>query len=158
MAAASDPPPTEPTDWAARLVQRLLGSPFPLLLMLLAVVGGAAALLLTPREEEPQIVVPVADVVIQAPGLPAAQVERQVATPLEKLLSGIDGVEHVYSVSRTGQAVVTVRFFVGEDREDSLVKIHNEVTSHSDQVPAAVTSWVVRPLSVDDVPILLAVL
>ncbi len=158
MAAASDPPPPEPTDWAARLVQRLLGSPFPLLLMLLAVVGGAAALMLTPREEEPQIVVPVADVVIQAPGLPAAQVERQVATPLEKLLSGIDGVEHVYSVSHTGQAVVTVRFYVGEDREDSLVKIYNEVNSHSDQVPAAVTSWVVRPLSVNDVPIVLAVL
>ncbi len=76
----------------------------------------------TPREEEPQIVVPMADVFISAPGLTANQVERQVVTPLEKLLTQIDGVEHVYSVSNNDNAVVTVRFYVSEDREDSLVK------------------------------------
>ena len=75
----------------------------------------------TAREEEPQIVVPMADVLVTAPGLSAKQVERQIATPLEKFLHQIDGVEHVYSMSRPDQCVVTVRFYVGEDREDSLI-------------------------------------
>ena len=80
---------------------------------------GAAALILTPREEEPQIVVPMADVMIEAPGLAAEEVERQITQPLEKLLYQIDGIEYVYSMSQNGHAVVTARFFVGEDREDS---------------------------------------
>lgn len=99
-----------------------------------------------------------ADVFITAPGLSANQVERQITTPLEKLLAQIDGVEHVYSVSKTGNAVVNVRFFVGQDRVSSLVKIYNKIYSNTDQVPAAVTSWVVKPVEVDDVPILLIAL
>lgn len=145
-------------DWATRLIGRMLDNPLPAILMFIAVAGGVIALLLTPREEEPQIVVPLADVVIHAPGLSAHQVERQVATPLEKLLFQIDGVEYVYSMSRAGYAVVTVRFYVGEDREDSLVKIYNQVNSNLDKVPDAVTSWVVKPIEIDDVPIVLAAL
>jgi multidrug efflux pump subunit AcrB len=133
-------------------------SPLPLLLLLVAFAGGIVALVITPREEEPQIVVPMADVLVTAPGLGAEQVERQIATPLEKFLHQIDGVEHVYSMSRAGQCVVTVRFFVGEDREDSLVKIYNKVFSQIDHIPAAVQSWVVKPIEVDDVPIVVAVL
>ncbi len=134
--------------------------PMPLLLLLLLVAfaGGIVALLITAREEEPQIVVPLADVIVAAPGLSAEQVKRQIATPLEKFLHQIDGVEYVYSMSRPGQCVVTVRFFVGEDREDSLVKIYNKVFSQIDQIPAAVQSWVVKPIEVDDVPIVAAVL
>ena len=92
-----------------------------------------------------------ADVFITAPGLAALQVERQVTTPLEKLLAQIDGVEHVYSQSANGSAVVTVRFYVGENREQSLVKIYNKIYSNTDKVPAAVASWVVKPVEVDDV-------
>jgi multidrug efflux pump subunit AcrB len=121
-------------------------------------VAGAVALLLTPREEEPQIVVPMADVHVRAPGLPVEEIERQVATRLEKLLAQIDGVEDVYSMSLPGRAVLTVRFFVGEDREDSLVKIYNKVFSNVDRVPPAVESWVVKPIEIDDVPILVATL
>ena len=84
--------------------------PLPLLLLLVAFVGGIVALMITPREEEPQIIVPMADVIVAAPGLGAEQVERQIATPLEKLLYQIDGVEYVYSMSRPEQCVVTVRF------------------------------------------------
>jgi multidrug efflux pump subunit AcrB len=145
-------------DWAARLVAHAVGSPLPAILAVVAIFGGAVALFLTPREEEPQIVVPVADVFVSAPGLSAEQVERQVATPLEKLLFQIDGVEYVYSMSQPGRAVVTVRFYVGENREDSLVKIYNKVNSNADEVPAAVSSWVVKPVEIDDVPIVLAVL
>ncbi len=132
--------------------------PLPLLLLLVALVGGIVALMITAREEEPQIIVPMADVLVAAPGLSAQQVERQIATPLEKLLYQIDGVEYVYSLSRADQCVVTVRFYVGEDREDSLVKIYNKVFSQIDRIPAAVHSWVVKPIEVDDVPILVAVL
>ena len=150
--------PTQRSDWLSRMLGATMEGPLPLFVLLVAFVGGIVALMLTPREEEPQIVVPMADVLVTAPGLSAEQVERQIATPLEKFLHQIDGVEHVYSTSRPGQCVVTVRFFVGEDREDSLVKIYNKVFSQIDQIPAAVRSWVVKPIEVDDVPIVVAVL
>jgi multidrug efflux pump subunit AcrB len=141
-----------------RLIDVFLKGDLAPLLILLSLLGGAVALYATPREEEPQIVVPMADVVVMAPGLPADEVERQVATPLEKLLYQIDGVEYVYSMSKPGQAIITVRFYVGEDREDSLVKIYNKVDSNNDIVPPAVTGWVVKPLEIDDVPILIVTL
>ena len=149
---------TQRSDWLSRMLAATMEGPLPLLLLLVAFAGGIVALMITAREEEPQIVVPLADVIVAAPGLSAEQVERQIATPLEKFLHQIDGVEHVYSMSRPGQCVVTVRFFVGEDREDSLVKIYNKVFSQIDQIPAAVRSWVVKPIEVDDVPIVVAVL
>ena len=105
-----------------------------------------------------QIVVPMADVIIAAPGLPVAEVERQIATPLEKLLFQIDGVENVYSNSLSSQAIVTVRFYVGEDRENSLVKIYNKVFSNIDVIPPDVANWVVKPIEIDDVPIVIATL
>ena len=117
--------------------------------------AGAIALLVTPREEEPQIVVPFADVFVQIPGASAEEVENLVATPLENRLWEIDGVEYVYSMSRPGEAVVTVRFFVGEDRERSLVKMCNKILSNQDAVPPGVTGWIVKPVEIDDVPILL---
>lgn len=145
-------------DWSARLIGGLLQGPVPAMLMFVAIAVGLVALWITPREEEPQIIVPLADVLVHAPGLSAEQIERQVTTPLEKLLYQIDGVEYVYSMSQPGRSVVTVRFYVGEDREDSLVKIYNKIYSHTDQVPAAVKSWVVKPIEIDDVPILVATL
>ena len=75
------------------------------------------------------------------------------ATRLEKLLWQVDGVEYVYSMSRPDLAIVTVRFYVGEDRIQSLVKLHNKIVTHMDQVPPGVTGWVIKPVAVDDVPI-----
>ena len=135
-----------------------MSSYFPPMLILLALVLGAVSLWLTPREEDPQIVVPMADVLIEAPGLSARQVATQVTEPLERLLSQIDGVEYVYSQSMTGQALVIVRFYVGEDREDSLVKLYNKLYSNQDQIPAVVHNWSVKPVEIDDVPILVAAL
>jgi len=145
-------------DWLSHLVAKTLLGPLPLLLLLLALAGGILALLITPREEEPQIIVPLADVFVAAPGLSAEQVERQIAAPLEKLLYQIDGVEYVYSMSSSEQCVVTVRFFVGEDRVDSLVKIYNKLYSETDRIPEAVKSWVIKPVEIDDVPIVVAIL
>ena len=149
---------SDKTDWLARLLDATLKGPLPLFILLIALVGGIVALLVTPREEEPQIIVPMADVFVSAPGLSAEQIERQIATPLEKRLYQIDGVEYVYSMSRSEHCVVTVRFFVGEDRVASLVKIYNKLYSETDNIPPAVKSWVVKPIEIDDVPIVVAVL
>jgi multidrug efflux pump subunit AcrB len=142
----------------SRVVDLFLRGRLAPLLIAGSLAAGAVALLATPREEEPQIVVPMADVHVSAPGLPAEEVERQIATRVEKLVSQIDGVEHVYSISGPGRAVVTVRFHVGEDREDSLVKLYNKIYSNTDRVPAAVRAWVVKPIEIDDVPIVIATL
>lgn len=131
--STNDQPP-----FLTRVVAVFLRGDIAILLTLLSLVLGAAALLLTPREEEPQIVVPMADVFVQAPGLSAAEVEHSVTSRLEKLLSQIDGVEYVYSMSQPGQAIVTVRFYVGEDREDSLVKLYNKLNSNTDEIPPQV--------------------
>lgn len=152
--AANPPESGEPRlGFMARMVRPFVSGQLSILLMVLAVALGAAAIWLTPREEEPQIVVPMADVMVSAPGASAAEVERLVTTPLERLLWQIDGVEHVYSQSRRGQAVVTVRFFVGQDRERSLVKLYNKIAMNVDTVPPLVKGWVVKPVEIDDVPI-----
>ncbi|KAA3612897.1 MAG: AcrB/AcrD/AcrF family protein [Planctomycetota bacterium] len=137
----------------AGVVARFLEGRNALLLLLLALVLGVAAVLGTPREEEPQIVVPLADVFVEVPGYSAKEVERLVATPLERLLWQLDGVEYVYSMSSRDRAIVTVRFFVGQDREDSIIKLRNRIESHLDQVPSIVQGWLVRPIEIDDVPI-----
>ncbi|EGN75947.1 cation/multidrug efflux pump [Idiomarina sp. A28L] len=135
-----------------------LNSTFPPVLIGLALLLGVFALLLTPREEDPQIVVPMADVMVSAPGLSARQIATQITEPLERLVSQIDGVEYVYSQSNRDYANVTVRFYVGEDREDSLVKLYNKLYSSQDQIPAVVANWVVKPVEIDDVPIVIAAL
>lgn len=140
------------------IVARFLHSFFPPILIVLALIAGAAALWLTPREEDPQIIVPMADVLIQAPGLTPGQVENQVTQPLEKLLTQIDGVEDVYATSMKGAAQVIVRFYVGEQREEALIKLYNKIYSNLDLVPPSVTQWAVKPVEIDDVPILVAAL
>ncbi len=137
----------------SRIVEVFLRGNLSLLLILMTLIAGTVALLVTPREEEPQIVVPLADVIVQMPGASAEEVEQQVSTRLERLLYQIDGVEYVYSMSRPGMAIVTVRFYVGEDREDSLIKLYNKIAMHTDIVPPGVVGWVVKPIEIDDVPI-----
>ncbi len=141
-----------------RMVKSTLGGGVPLTIFLLAIAAGIAALQFTPREEEPQIVVPMVDVLIEAPGLSAEQVARQVATPVEKLLAQIPGVEHVYSTSSTGKAAVTLVFYVGEDREVSILNTYNKLYANRDKVPEVVSRWMLSPIEVDDVPIMLLAL
>ena len=135
------------------VVRAFLESNLSIVLILLAAAVGVAALMITPREEDPQIVVPLADVLVDFPGHAPEEVERLVATPLEKLLYQIDGVEYVYSMARENQAVITVRYYVGEDRERSLVKLYKRIDENIDIVPPGVTGWVVKPVEIDDVPI-----
>ena len=136
-----------------RIVKIFLESNLSLILILLATVLGLASLGLTPREEDPQIVVPLADVYVSFPGHSAGETEQLVTTPLEKILYQIDGVEYVYSMSRENQAIITVRYYVGEDRERSLVKLQKKLAENLDIVPPGVTGWVVKPVEIDDVPV-----
>ncbi len=138
----------------ARIVDLFLGSNLSLLLLLASLAAGAVALLVTPREEDPQISVPLADIIVQMPGASAAEVENLVTINLEKRLWEMEGVKHVYSMSRPGMAVVTVRFRVGYDQIKSLVQIYNKLESNRDAVPPGVTGWIVKPVGIDDVPIL----
>jgi multidrug efflux pump subunit AcrB len=137
------------------LMKYTLRGGLPVTLFLVGLAAGALALIFTAREEEPQIVVPMVDVLVQAPGLSARQVERQVTVPLEKLLAQIPGVEHVYSSTATGQAAVTLAFYVGQDREDSILNTYNKLYSNQDRIPPVVSQWLLKPVEVDDVPIVL---
>jgi len=137
----------------ARLVKVFLLSKLPLIFILVSVFAGLVALWATPREEDPQIVVPMMDVLIRFPGASPEEVENLVVINLEKKLWEMDGLEDLYSLARPGFAVVTAKFKVGEDREKSLMKLYNQVWSNIDQVPSGVAGWVVKPMSIDDVPI-----
>ena len=150
--------PAAPSGFIARIVNRFLTSHLAIILIILSLCVGVAAILVTPREEDPQIVVPLADVFVNAPGSDPEEIEKLVSAPLERLLWQIDGVEYVYSMSRQGMAVVTVRFFVGEDRENSLVKIHNKISMNQDIAPSIVKGWVIKPVEINDVPIVNLVL
>lgn len=139
--------------WINGIVRMFLHSNLSLILLVVSVAVGAAALLITPREEDPQIVVPLADIYVNAPGLSSQEVERLVTTPLERVLYQIDGVEYVYSMSREDAAIVTVRFYVGQDRERSLVRLFKKLEESKDLVPPGVAGWVMKPVEIDDVPI-----
>jgi multidrug efflux pump subunit AcrB len=137
----------------ARIVDLFLGSNLSMLLLLASLAAGAVALLVTPREEDPQISVPMADIIVQMPGASAAEVENLVTINLEKRLWEMEGVRHIYSISRPGMAMVTVRFRVGYDQTKSLVQIYNKLESNRDAAPPGVTGWIVKPVGIDDVPI-----
>ncbi len=143
----------ESKGFVQRTVEIFLRGNLSPMLIVISLLAGAVALLVTPREEEPQIVVPLADLFVEVPGASAEEVERQVTSRLEKLLYQIDGVEYVYSMSKPNRAIVTVRFYVGEDREDSLVKLQTKLAMHSDEIPANVAGWAIKPVEIDDVPI-----
>lgn len=144
---------TGPSDPISRLVKVFLQSNLSIVLILVSVAVGAAALLGTPREEDPQIVVPLADVYVSFPGHDAEEVERLVTTPLERMLYQIDGVEYVYSTTQDDSAVITVRFYVGQDRERSLVKLFKRLQENADAIPPGVAGWVMKPVEIDDVPV-----
>jgi multidrug efflux pump subunit AcrB len=140
---------------SGRIAKFFLHSQMTPLLALVAVLLGLFAVLVTPREEEPQINVTMANVMIAYPGASARDVVQTVATPAEQVLSQIAGVDHVYSVSQPGMAVITVQFKVGEEHVASLVKLYDVVNSHSDWLPPTlgVAKPIIKAKGIDDVPI-----
>lgn len=142
-----------PNDFLSGIVRAFVDSNLSIILIIAASLLGLSALWFTPREEDPQIVVPLADIFVNAPGYDAQQVEQLVSTPLERMLSQIDGVEYVYSMSGDDQAIITVRFYVGQDRERSLVKLFKKLNENQDAIPSAVRNWILKPVEIDDVPV-----
>ena len=130
------------------------------LLALAAMLLGVFAVVVTPREEEPQIDVTFANVFVAFPGASTTEVENLVALPMEQVLAEIDGVKHVYSVSRPGMGVLTVQFKVGEPRTEALVRLYNAIFSNQDWRPQnlGILPPIVKPKGIDDVPIVSATL
>ncbi len=149
-----EPDPPHRQGIAGRLAGAFLESRLTVLFVIAAILLGVLAIHLTPREEEPQIIVPMVDVSVALPGATAREVESQVATPLERRLWGIPGVEYVYSTSRAGEALVTVRFRVNEPLEGSVLKVRQELSAHPEVLPSGALPPLVRVLTIDDVPFL----
>jgi len=139
---------------SGRIAKAFIRSKLTPLIILASIILGVFAVIVTPREEEPQIIVPMADVFVQAPGLSAHEVESRVTKPMEKLLWEIKGVEYVYSIVKPGMNLTIVRFYVGQNQEDSIVKLYNKLMSNYDRIPQGVSPPLVKVRSIDDVPIL----
>ncbi|MBF0563185.1 MAG: efflux RND transporter permease subunit, partial [Alphaproteobacteria bacterium] len=138
---------------AGSMARTFIHSPLSPLLLLAALALGILGLLITPRQEDPQISVPMVDVFINYPGASADQVASLAIDPLERMMSEIPGVKHVYSASQRGQGMVTVEFDVGQVMETSLVKLYDKLQSNMDKVPPGVSQPMVKPKGVDDVPV-----
>jgi len=139
---------------AGRIAAAFIHSRLTPLIILASILLGVGAVLLLPREEEPQIVVPMIDVFVQMPGASAKEVEERVTRPMEKLLWEIPGVEYIYSTSSPGQSLAIVRFRVGEDEEKSIVRLNQKMFANFDLIPPGASQPLVKPRSIDDVPIL----
>jgi multidrug efflux pump subunit AcrB len=152
MANSSDTPAN--LNVAGRITAAFIDNKLTLLIMLFALIAGVFAFLITPREENPQIVVPAANIIVSKPGATPPEIEQLVVKPLEAILQGVSGVEHTYGVAMDSQGVVTVQFKVGEDKEDSLVKLYDHIMKNLDRMPPGTNQPLIRPVDVDDVPIL----
>jgi len=138
---------------SGKIAAAFLESKLTALLMIAFMLLGIFSSYLIPREEDPQIEVPMADVFLRYPGATPKEVETKIAAPLEKIISNLPGVEHIYSTSMSGQAMVIVQFYVKEDVERSFVQLYNEILKHMDQMPQGVSMPLIKTRAVDDVPI-----
>ncbi len=138
---------------SGKITQYFINSQLTVLLMAAIAILGLFALWFTPREENPQITVPAANVMVTMPGAAAREVEELISKPLEAKLWEIPGVEDVYSVSMNSMSLVTVKFYVGQDKERSMVKLYDKIMSNMDIAPPGASQPLVKPIDVDDVPI-----
>ena len=138
---------------AGKVARTFLGSKLTPLIIVASVLLGLAAVVMLPREEEPQIIVPMIDVFVAMPGASAKEVEERVSKPMEKLLWEIPGVEYIYSTSSPGQSMAIVRFYVGQNQEDAIVRLNQKMLANFDLIPPGASQPLVKPRSIDDVPI-----
>lgn len=139
---------------AGRVARYFINSKLTLLIMLFAFLAGVFAFLVTPREENPKIVVPAANVIVHKPGASPEEVQQLIIKPLEAILQGLAGVDHTYGMAMNSMGVVSVQFKVGQNKEDSLVKLYDRIMSNLDRMPPGTLQPLVKPADVDDVPIL----
>ncbi len=146
-------PPPSHNGISGRIAAYFIKSPLTPLLLVAFFLIGLLGTAITPREEDPQISVPMVDILVAYPGAGATEVTNLISEPLERLMSELSGVKHVYSASQDGMSMVTVRFNVGEEMEPSLVKLYDKLQSHMDLIPKGVMPPLVKPRSIDDVPV-----
>ncbi|MGA6992520.1 MAG: efflux RND transporter permease subunit [Candidatus Deferrimicrobiaceae bacterium] len=139
---------------AGRIASAFIDSRLTSLIIITAIFLGVGAVVLLPREEEPQIIVPMIDVFVRMPGASAREVEERVTKPMERLLWEIPGVKYIYSTSSPGRSMAIVRFKVGEDEEKSIVRLNQKMFANFDLIPPGASTPLVKPRSIDDVPIL----
>jgi multidrug efflux pump subunit AcrB len=139
---------------AGDIARTFVNSKLTPLILFTSIALGLGAVWLIPREEEPQIKVPMIDVLVSMPGATAKEIEQRVTRPMEKLLWEIPDVEYIYSTSSTGQSLAIVRFRVGESPERALVRLNQKLQSNYDRIPHGVSSPLIKLRSIDDVPIL----
>jgi multidrug efflux pump subunit AcrB len=146
----TDPPPL---GLAGKMANSFIHSPLSPLFFFAMLFMGIMGIIFTPRQEDPQISVPMADIFIQYPGASAQQVASLAIDPLQRILSEIPDIEHVYSASERGQGMVTVQFEVGEQLENSIFKVYDKLQSNMDKIPPGVMQPLVKPKGIDDVPV-----
>jgi multidrug efflux pump subunit AcrB len=148
----------DPTDTllniAGRIANYFIDSKLTILVILVALLVGSMAMLSTPREENPQIVVPAANIIVSKPGASPEEIQQLIVKPLEAILQGMNGVEHTYGMALDSLGVVSVQFYVGQNKEDSLVKLYDRIMSNIDRMPPGTRQPLIKPVDVDDVPIL----
>jgi multidrug efflux pump subunit AcrB len=138
---------------AGRLTKAFIKSPLTPLFLLAAFAFGLVALISLPREEEPQISVPMVDIIVRAPGLRADDAVKLVTEPLETVVKSIDGVEHVYSQSNDDQIMVTARFKVGTPSDSAILRVHDKVRANMDRIPVGIPEPLIVGRGIDDVAI-----
>ncbi|MBT9447603.1 MAG: efflux RND transporter permease subunit [Hyphomonadaceae bacterium] len=143
---------------SGRLTQATIKSPLTPLFLLTAIALGLLALFTIPREEEPQISVPLVDISVRADGLRAPDAVELVTKPLETIVKGIDGVEHVYSQSQDDGVLVTARFLVGTDPDAAIVRVEQEIRANYDRIPVGIPPPHIVARGVSDVPIMVVTL
>ncbi len=137
---------------AGNVARIFISSPLTPMLIILFILMGLAGIVFTPRQEDPQITVPMVDIFVRYPGASAQQVTALVAKPLERIMSEMSGVKHIYAAAQRDSAIVTVQFKVGQKMGPSLTKLYSKLNSNKDKMPPGVTSYIVKPKDINDVP------
>ncbi len=144
----------QPLNIAGKLAQAFIHSKITLLMIIAITLVGMLALVLTPREYNPKIVVPAANIIVAKPGANASEVRDLVVRPLEAIMRAQSGVDHTFGYAADDVGVVTVQFKVGQNQEDSLVKLYNQLMQNMDRLPPGAMQPIIKPINVDDVPIM----
>ena len=139
---------------AGKLTKAFITSPLSIIIFFAMLGAGIIGLISTPRQEDPQISVPLIDLFVEYPGASSEEVSNIVVKPLERLMSQILGVKHVYSVSDKGQGIITVEFDVGQDMNASIIKVRDKMLANLDFMPPGARQPLIKPKEIDDVPII----
>ncbi|WP_321276100.1 efflux RND transporter permease subunit [Thiomicrorhabdus indica] len=139
---------------AGKLAKVFIHSKITMMIMIAVTLAGILSYLITPREYNPQIVVPAANIIVPKGGATPQEVENMVVKPLETIMSALPGVKHTFGYAANDFGVVTVQFDVGQNQVDSLVKVYNQLMQNMDKMPPGTQQPLVKPINVDDVPIM----